>query len=214
MYPEQLRPSPESQAEYTAEWLEMADEVGAERFSAALVNAVRESESFPVIAKIRKACGLGTVQQSAAGADAAWLFVQDHMRQFGTEPYHVPFGQRRPALPPRIAYAVRLVGGLQRIADVSDDSLPFMRKDFAAAWERYEESAAAYNTLQLTAQVPKQLMAMPEIIPPKEPLVNVEQALANVLRMPRKYVRDMTDEEFEDRKEMLAQQKRKLLEGK
>jgi hypothetical protein len=159
MYPEQLRPSLETQANYVAEWLELTGEVGRDRFSAALVQAVRDSEYFPVISKIRQHAGMGSKQQTAAGADAAWLYVQDYIRKWPD--YGEGIGRKKdaPALPPRIAHAVRMVGGLARIEFALKDSLPFVRKDFSAAWENYEQSAAAYHDLQLEAPLLPKLLA-------------------------------------------------------
>lgn len=160
MYPEQLRPNLETQANYVAEWLELTSEVGSARFSAALVQAVRDSDYFPVISKIRQHAGMGSKQQTAAAADAAWLYVQDYIRKWPNYGENIGRSRKAPALPARIGHAVRMVGGLARIEFALEDSLPFIRKDFSAAWENYHQSAAAYNDLQLESPLlPKLLTA-------------------------------------------------------
>lgn len=202
MYPEPLRPSLETQAEYTAEWLEIADQVGPEGFSAGLISAVRGSEYFPTIKKLRDCCGVSEEKQSKAGAEAAWLYVREHVRKFSTL-----YDRNAPPLPPRIAYAARVVGGLYQIEYCPDNSLPFMRKDFYAAWEHYQESAAAYGELLLSAPLeiftPRLLKAKPEAR--RLELVQAEaEARSAVNKMPP--IREMTDAEWEDRREMLRQQ--------
>lgn len=161
MYPLQLRPSPETQANYAVEWLAIAQEIGQERFSQALVQAVRDSDYFPVVSKIRQLAGMGTKQQTAAGADAAWLYVQDYLRRWPL--YDYSDGARRPQgapqLPGRIAHCVRLIGGLGKIEFADDHSLPFVRKDFAAAWENYDQAAEMYTSLQLESPLISKMLA-------------------------------------------------------
>lgn len=170
MYPVQLRPTMESQANYAVEWLTVAQEVGCDRFSSALVQAVRDSDFFPTVSKIRRLAGLGSKEQTAAGADAAWLYLEDYLRKFPL--YDYSYGARRPTgtpeLPPRIAHAVRLVGGLRKIEFATEEAYPFIRKDFCQAWNGYEESAAAYNELQLTSPILSKLLGTGKDIKPEK----------------------------------------------
>ena len=193
MYPLQLRPSPETQANYTVEWLELVSQIGPEKFSEALVGAVRGSEYFPVIAKIRQCAGVSEKQQNAAGADAAWLYVREHVRKYSSL-----YERNAPKLPDRIAHAARLVGGLYAIEYCSDESLPFMRKDFCAAWERYQESSAALTDLMLAAPLEKKLLAAaggkPE--PEKNPSVSTLSPVKMMPEMP-----EPTDEELAERRD-------------
>jgi hypothetical protein len=195
MFPSQLRPTPETKRAYTAEWLELASEIGADKFSEALIAAVRASEYFPVIAKIRQCAGVTPGQASAAEADAAWLYLKDHFRKFSC------YDQNRPKLPDRIMYALRIVGGRDVIENATYEALPFLRKDFCASWMRYEESSAAYGNL--LAEVPlKSTAALPSHV--QESLQDEE-----ILKMPIKPMliqREMSDADFLDRKEMLRQQ--------
>jgi len=164
MYPEPLQPKPETLANYTVEWLALTEEIGAERFSMALIQAVRDSEYFPVISKIRQYAGAQTKQQNAAGAAAAWVWLQSYLNKWPFYEYSDGIRQSRgaPAVPPRIMHAARMVGGLMRIQELSVDSLPFVLRDFSAAWETYSQTAAAITELQLEAPLtPKQLAGGP-----------------------------------------------------
>lgn len=189
MFPPQLRPSPETKRAYTAEWLELVSEIGPERFSAALIEAVRGSEYFPVIAKIRQCAGVSEKQQNAAGSDAAWLYVREHVRKYSSL-----YEKNAPKLPARIAHAARLVGGLGAIEYCPDDSLPFMRRDFCAAWERYQESSAALNELLLAAPLTPRLLAMESR--PERTTVNAAEVLSTARKMPAP-ARELSDEDLE-----------------
>lgn len=199
MYPLQLRPSLETLANYTVEWLELMSEVGPERFSEALVKAVRESEYFPVISKIRQHAGMGTKQQSAAGASAAWMWLWDYLRKWPFYEYSDGVRQPKgaPAVPHRINHAARLVGGLMRIQNVTEDALPFVQRDFCAAWENYEQSAAAYNDLQLAAPLLPKLLAEAK---PEKPQPESPAAVLPVKRFPVSNSRPLSDAELAEKK--------------
>lgn len=204
MYPEQLRPSPETQANYTVEWLDMAHEVGMDAFSAALVQSVRESDYFPVISKIRQCAGVNQKQQEASGSDAAWLYLQQWLRKWPDGGENVGRNRNAPRLPPRIEHAARLAGGVAAIEWATDKNLPFLKRDFMEAWKNYSQSAAQYNALQLEAPIDLKLLRSPEA---QEP-VSVKK-LAEVCVMPSKLKptpRELTDAEIEDRRRILRQQ--------
>ena len=203
MYPEPLRPSAETQAEYTSEWLEIVGQVGPEKFSEGLVNAVRGSEYFPTIKKLRDCCAVSEEKLQRAGSEAAWLYVREHVRKFSSI-----YSHNAPKLPPRIAYATRVVGGLYQIEYCPDDSLPFMRKDFCAAWERYPESSAAFDSLLLAAPLespqPK-LLQGPDAYKAVKPLT-IGDAMSEIGKVKHTAIHELTDAEIEDRREMLRQQ--------
>jgi hypothetical protein len=163
MYPLALRPSLETQANYTVEWLLMLDEIGEAAFSEALRRAVHESEYFPTISKVRMCAGITTEQKDSAAADAAWLLVEDWIRRWHGVMFPVfksgTVIEKAPKLPARIAYAVRVVGGIDAIANVTDKGAPFLRKEFGEAFERYEHSGRIGAEMQLAAPEVKRLMA-------------------------------------------------------
>lgn len=209
MYPLPLRPSLETQANYTVEWLLMAKEIGADGFAAALRKAVHESEYFPTIAKIRNCAGLNAETQSAAEADAAWLLVQDWIREWHGSQGGVYKGRDKatgkiimeqpPKLPSRVAHAVRLVGGIDAIANVSDKGLPFLRKDFAEAFDRYYQANRIGAEMQLEAPEAKKLLA--DISSKRTPTLIGKPGVENDFSFPeRRFAPALTDEEIAAKK--------------
>lgn len=206
MYPEQLRPSLETQANYTVEWLNLAEEIGFDAFSAALVQAVRETDFFPVVSKIRQCAGTLKKQQEVSGAEAAWLYLQQWIKKWPDYGENVGRSKKAPQLPHRIAHAARLAGGLAAIEWATDESLPFRRRDFIEAWKNYAHTEAEYNSLQLEAPIDLKLLRSPEA---QESADIPLKKLAEVCVMPSKpkpLPRELTDAEIEDRKRMLKQQ--------
>ncbi len=156
-YPTQLRPDEDTQKAMMIEWLFLASEIGAEKFSEALVNAVRESEYFPVIAKIRKHAGATQAQQADAGAQAAWLWVRKYIRDWGTsgDPHYFGNGPvMPPALDARIQHALRFVGGIQVVENTPNDELQWVQKRFMAAWSAYVQTFEHLAQLQAQSGMP------------------------------------------------------------
>ena len=211
MYPVHLRPSLETQANYTVEWLEMAAKVGEHVFSEALVSAVRNSEFFPVIAKIRQCAGITDKQQSKAGADAAWLWLQTWLRKWPDRGENVGRERDAPELPARILHSARMVGGLKAIEYMKDEAEPFVRRDFCAAWERYEESSNALGDLLISSPLAPKLLGGITAFLPTETRAASEVLQAAIKPMSNIKQGPLSAAEFEDRKEMLRQQAEKLL---
>lgn len=144
------------------EWLLIAKEIGQDAFSEALRKAVHESEYFPTIAKVRICAGITSEQKDSAAADAAWLLVEDWIGKWHGLVFPVfkagTVIEKAPKLPARVAYAVRVVGGVDAIANVNDKGLPFLRKEFSEAFERYELSGRIGSEMQLAAPEVKRLM--------------------------------------------------------
>ena len=185
----------------------MVKEIGEESFSAALVAAVRSSEYFPVIAKIRQCASLSAEQQKAAGADAAWQYVI----AYNSKGYACDWAKNVPALPVRIEYAARAVGGIHAINNADPKSVPFMRRDFCTAWEQYQESSAALGELLLASPLefpPDRLLATDKREAEETAKATSKEIVTHA--MPHLKVRELTDAEFEDRKEILRQQAEKL----
>jgi hypothetical protein len=203
MFPPQLRPTVETQASYTVEWLEMVAEIGPDRFSLALVDAVRISDYFPVIAKIRQCAGVSSEQKKASEADAAWQYVLKYI----SKGYACDWYTNAPALPPRIDYAVRHIGGIHAVNNADDKALTFMRRDFCQAWERYQESSSALTDLLLDAPLEEKRLELGtgKKMEPKEKPIDVRSALLKLCR-PITASIELTDADVEDRREMLRQQ--------
>jgi hypothetical protein len=126
--------SPQRLQIYTGD---LAD-LNQDQLKLAFTRARRECKFFPKIAELRELAGAGAEHARRVEAAAAWNYVHEYLRQWGVE--RMPFyksGQRidPPTLPPRIAYALRRIGGLRGLNQVSDESRPFMYKDFCQAYE-------------------------------------------------------------------------------
>jgi len=115
------------------EWALIAAEVGFPALSAAVRDVMRnDSDWFPSVKAIRERAGLKQEDRMQVETNAAWEWVLLYIRRH----WHPDLDAYAdaPAIPPRIAYAVRQVGGLRRISMRSYDAEPFMRQDFAEAY--------------------------------------------------------------------------------
>jgi hypothetical protein len=72
-------------------------------------------------------------------AEAAWTFAMDYLQQWGVERLPLYRGGKRveaPPLPSRIEYALRRIGGLRGMNQITEESRPFMFKDFFEAFKQ------------------------------------------------------------------------------
>jgi hypothetical protein len=107
----------------------------------AFARARRECRFFPKIAELRELAGIGAKDARDVEAEAAWKFVNDYLRKWGVDlmPLYSHSGGVRkqidpPALPERIDYALRRIGGLSGLNQITKDSRPFMFRDFCEAY--------------------------------------------------------------------------------
>jgi hypothetical protein len=148
-------PLTEIQADvHMQEWALIAEEVGFEALAKAVKDVMRnDSDWFPSVRAIRERAGLNLEQRLAVETDKAWEDVQGYLRTWGADglPLWTSEGPKYPpALPPRLEYTVRRVGGLWAINQVTATALPFMRKEFAEAFRL--APLAAERILQLVAE--------------------------------------------------------------
>lgn len=167
------QPLTEYQAKvHLKEWGLIAQEVGFPKLEKAVKDVLRNDSSwFPSVADIRKRAGMDKELVSKVEADAAWDLVRAHNRKWagvgrlfkGRDPETgEPQYDTAPRLPSRVEYAVRAVGGLDAIDNVSREGEPFMRREFTEAFVR-AEVAEAYNGMQLGAPgIVKQLASIGE----------------------------------------------------
>lgn len=151
LIPAALQPNLESQATHMECWVNIIDEIGRDKFSVALKKAAENSEYFPVPARIRKFAGISEEQQADAGAQAAWIFIRKYISQWGStgDPHYRGKGPEfPPALAPRIAHAVRYVGGLQAIEYAPEKELPWIQKRFMEAWSEFPNTSEALLALE------------------------------------------------------------------
>jgi hypothetical protein len=114
------------------EWALIAEEIGFEALSEAVRYVMRnDTEWFPSPKAIRQRAGLNRDDRFKVEANAAWNWVSNYTSNF----WHPNIGpyKNAPAIPPRIEYAIRQVGGLRRIYTHNYESEPFMRRDFIEA---------------------------------------------------------------------------------
>ena len=78
-------------------------------------------------------------------AEQAWQWVQRYIRNY----WHVDIGpfQGAPAMPAATEYAVRQVGGLQRIAYPLERDLDFIRRGFLESHQRFSVEGGAQTRL-------------------------------------------------------------------
>lgn len=97
--------------------------------------AIRELEWFPKPAKLRELAGVGKPEDARkVEANAAWESANRYLQRHGVVKYDRDF-ITRPPLPPRIEYALRRIGGLSGLNQITADSRPFMYRDFCEAYE-------------------------------------------------------------------------------
>lgn len=167
------QPLTEDQADiHMEEWAAIAEEVGFETLAAAVRDVMRnDTEWFPSVKAIRERAGLKEAQMVAVEAGEAWDFVQRHLREWGSDgmPQWCRGGVMRepPALPRRIDYAVRQLGGLWAINQVTNASLPFMRKDFIEAYKMAPVAEQMQPQLRASLQGKKLASDLKQLAPAK-----------------------------------------------
>jgi hypothetical protein len=208
--------TPETAAVYLSEWSLIVAEIGQDGFELALSAALRGSRFFPTIAEIREHAGINIAPEKRLKiqAEQAWQWVQTFIRKWDRVPGEgecigwdpqigKPLFKTPKPIPERINYAVRAVGGIRAIAGVDDHSLPFMRKEFAEAFEN-AQFAATFG-LEL---------------PPHEVLKQLGAGLPTVKHLPeatpkrvREMPRELTDEELDARRSELERQAQRLMKS-
>ena len=104
----------------------------------AFARALRELKFFPKIAELRELAGAAAKDQHNVEAEAAWKFANDYLRRWGVNLMPFYSGGKRteaPPLPPQIDYALRRIGGLRGLNQVTEENRPFMLKDFCEAYK-------------------------------------------------------------------------------
>lgn len=113
-------------------------ELTIEQIDTAVNRAIRELDRFPSLAKLRALAGAAAAPDRAkVEAEGAWQWAQDYLRQWGAD--RLPIRSRgvwveAPAIPPRIDYALRRVGGLRGLNQIDEKARPFMFRDFCEAY--------------------------------------------------------------------------------
>jgi hypothetical protein len=98
----------------------------------ALIRARQELRFFPKIAELRDLAGRKAKDIQQVEANAAWEYANRYLQRHGVVKYDL---DDRPALPPRIEYALRRIGGLWGLNQITIESYPFKYKEFCEAYE-------------------------------------------------------------------------------
>lgn len=191
-------------------------EVARPQLEIAFGRARRELKFFPKISELLEMAGAKPEDARKVESDAAWNHALDYLRKWGVDRMPVYSGGKRidaPMLPPRIEYALRRVGGLWGLNQITSESRPFVQKDFTEAYQQapIAESLAPQlgsmfgdrkllgHVKQLTAGV---AMNAPPITAQKhEPAPTFKAKPIPVA---------MTEAQLRDRREMLRQQARSI----
>jgi hypothetical protein len=103
-----------------------------EQLDTALIRARQELRFFPKIAELRDLAGMKAEDAQQVEANAAWEYANRYLRRHGIVKYDL---DDRPALLPRIEYALRRIGGLWGLNQITTESYPFKYKEFCEAYE-------------------------------------------------------------------------------
>lgn len=185
------------------------DDLTEEQLDCAFGRARRELKFFPKIAELRELAGATDEDQRKIEAEAAWKFAVDYLQMHGADlmPTYSN-GQRQypPPLPPRIEYALRRIGGLRALNNMTDDARPFAYKDFAEAY--FLAPIAEQLTLRLQlgfgGNLPGQVKQLTDGKKTGGSQARHEENPPGSKMKP--IPKPMTDVELRDRREMLRQQ--------
>jgi hypothetical protein len=125
--------TPECLAIYVESLADLSDD----QIKICIGRAIRKLEWFPKPAVLREFVQPKDEDESQVEAEAAWKYANDYLHKWGVERMPLYSGGKRidaPALPPRIEYAVRAIGGLWALNQIITESRPFMKRDFIEAY--------------------------------------------------------------------------------
>jgi hypothetical protein len=112
-------------------------DIPQDRLALAFSRARRELDYAPGVAEIRRLASADEKSSESVEAQAAWNYVNEYLRKWGVDRMPIRSGGQwitAPPLEPRLEYAVRQIGGLWRLNQVTDENYAFMFRDFCAAY--------------------------------------------------------------------------------
>jgi len=179
-------------------------DLGRPRLEAAFVRARRECRFFPKIAELRDLAGAAAKDQRDVEAEGAWKWANDYLHKWGVDLMPLWSNGKTieaPAIPARIQYALRRIGGIRALNQVTEKNRPFMFKDFCEA----------YNLAPVADLLMPQLIAKFPIAEGQVKQLgdgtNGEIKPAPVRTFAAKAIpQPLSDEQLRDRREMLARQ--------
>jgi hypothetical protein len=190
---------------------DLAD-IGREGLAIAFQRARRECRFFPKIAELRDLAGAAAKDERSVEAEAAWKCANDYLHKWGVDLMPLYSGGEQidaPAIPPRVGYALRRIGGLRGLNQITEESRPFMFKDFCEAYNLAPIADALAPQLSgkfSTAQGEIKQLTGAKMERPQE----IERAEAHTKLKPMPIRQPLTDAQRRDRREMLRQQAQSL----
>ena len=112
-------------------------DIPQDRLRVAFSRALYESKFFPKLAELRTLSGQGAEDEKKVEAEAAWRYVNEYLRKWGVNRLPIRSSGKwitAPTLEPRLEYAIRQIGGLWRLNQVTDENFPFIFRDFCEAY--------------------------------------------------------------------------------
>jgi hypothetical protein len=111
-------------------------DLSRDQLCVAFRRALYELKWFPKLAELRDLAG-SKPEELKVEAQAAWNYVNDYLRKWGVDRLPVRSDGKlitAPPLDPRLEYAVRQIGGLWRLNQVTDETYHFIFRDFCEAY--------------------------------------------------------------------------------
>jgi len=111
-------------------------DLSQDQLRVAFRRALYELKWFPKLAELRDLAG-SKPEELKVEAQAAWNYVNDYLRKWGVDRLPVRSDGKlisAPPLDPRLEYAVRQIGGLWRLNQVTDKTHHFIFRDFCEAY--------------------------------------------------------------------------------
>jgi hypothetical protein len=118
-------------------YAEDLSELTRQQLEIAFVRVRQELKFFPQISELRELAGAKSEDLRKVEAAAAWNYSLDYLRKWGVDRMPVYSGGKRidpPPLLPQVEYALRRIGGLPGLNQITAESRPFMQKDFTEAY--------------------------------------------------------------------------------
>jgi hypothetical protein len=123
--------------ECLAIYVESLSDLSDDQVRQAVGRAIRELKFFPRVAELRELAGAAAKDQRTVEAEAAWKYANAYLREWGVD--RMPLFRsgatiEAPPIPARIDYALRRIGGLRGLNQITEENRPFVFKDFCEAY--------------------------------------------------------------------------------
>jgi hypothetical protein len=115
---------------------DLAADLTREQVQTAMVRARRELKWFPKISELREMAGVKAEDLRKVEAEAAWDYANKYLRKFGVDLLPTFCNGKLCDPPNRIDYALRRIGGLRGLNQITEQSRPFVFKDFCEAYQQ------------------------------------------------------------------------------